>query len=179
MNKDPDIYRPDIVHQCLLNLLDSPLNKAGLLEIFIHTHKNMLIRVHPQTRIPRTYSRFAGLMVQLLRKLHIKTAGEESYTLLKVIANPVTDYLPSNAKKIALEKTEKAPVKLWEYTAGVYDTLEACETRPVVYIIGGFAKGSLNVDYKDEEVSISSYPLSASMTCLKLCSAYEELWGIL
>ena len=31
--KDPATYRPDILHQCLLNLMDSPLNQAGLLQV--------------------------------------------------------------------------------------------------------------------------------------------------
>ena len=48
--------------QCLLMLLDSPLNKAGLLQVYVHTAKNVLIEVNPQTRIPRIYSRFCGLM---------------------------------------------------------------------------------------------------------------------
>merc|ERR1712165_576219 len=34
--------RPDILHQCLLMLQDSPLNRAGLLQVFIHTAKNIL-----------------------------------------------------------------------------------------------------------------------------------------
>ena len=32
-NKQPGDCRPDIVHQCLLMLLDSPLNRAGLLQV--------------------------------------------------------------------------------------------------------------------------------------------------
>lgn len=43
-------------------LLDSPLNKAGLLQVYLRTNKNVLIEINPQTRIPRTYKRFAGLM---------------------------------------------------------------------------------------------------------------------
>jgi rRNA pseudouridine-1189 N-methylase Emg1 (Nep1/Mra1 family) len=43
-------------------LLDSPLNKAGLLQVYIHTDKNVLIEVNPQTRIPRLFSRFSALM---------------------------------------------------------------------------------------------------------------------
>jgi rRNA small subunit pseudouridine methyltransferase Nep1 len=66
--------RPDIVHQvsfrdedllttkCLLNLLDSPLNRAGLLRVYIKTTNNILIEVNPSVRIPRTFKRFAGLM---------------------------------------------------------------------------------------------------------------------
>ena len=60
--KDVAEYRPDITHQCLLTLLDSPLNKAGLLQLYIHTTKNVLIEVNPRTRIPRTFKRFCGLM---------------------------------------------------------------------------------------------------------------------
>lgn len=55
-----------LVPQCLLMLLDSPLNKAGMLQVYIHTAKNVLIEVHPQCRIPRTYSRFSGLMGEAL-----------------------------------------------------------------------------------------------------------------
>lgn len=33
-NRGPGSCRPDIVHQCLLMLLDSPLNRAGLLQVF-------------------------------------------------------------------------------------------------------------------------------------------------
>ena len=54
--------RPDITHQCLLTLLDSPLNKAGRLQVYIHTAKGTLIEVNPHVRIPRTFKRFSGLM---------------------------------------------------------------------------------------------------------------------
>merc|ERR1712226_1764854 len=105
-NIDLSEARPDILHQCLLLLQDSPLNRAGLLQVFIHTKKNILIQVHPSCRIPRTFDRFAGLMVQLLHKNSIsavienlkdkgdlKRAGGGDIKLLKVIKNPVTDYL--------------------------------------------------------------------------------------
>lgn len=39
LKKNPSEYRPDILHQCLLTLLDSPLNKAGLLQVFVQTEK--------------------------------------------------------------------------------------------------------------------------------------------
>lgn len=64
-NRDVGSCRPDITHQCLLMLLDSPLNRAGLLQVYIHTSNNVLIEVNPQTRIPRTFKRFAGLMGKL------------------------------------------------------------------------------------------------------------------
>jgi hypothetical protein len=53
-NKDPADFRPDIIHQELMAILDSPLNKANRVKVYIHTEKNVLIEVNPKTRIPRT-----------------------------------------------------------------------------------------------------------------------------
>ena len=64
----------------------------------------MLIEVSPQIRIPRTFKRFAGLMVQLLHKLSIRAANGP-HKLLKVIKNPVTDHLPPNARITLLSVT--------------------------------------------------------------------------
>lgn len=62
LKRDPATCRPDITHQCLMTLLDSPLNRAGKLQIYISTSKNVLIKVNPKVRIPRTLKRFSGLM---------------------------------------------------------------------------------------------------------------------
>lgn len=40
--KDISSYRPDITHQCLMMLLDSPLNKAGKLLVYVHTMNNVI-----------------------------------------------------------------------------------------------------------------------------------------
>ncbi|CAB0039616.1 unnamed protein product [Trichogramma brassicae] len=136
-NREPGSSRPDITHQCLLMLMDSPLNRAGLLQVYIHTEKNVLIEVNPQTRIPRTFKRFAGLMVQLLHKYHVK-ASEGKVKLLKIIKNPITDHLPVGCQKIA----------------------------------------HIEPSYTEDTVSVSNYPLSAAITCSKICSGFEEKWGI-
>ena len=66
--------------------------------------QGVLIEVSPQIRIPRTFKRFAGLMVQLLHKLSIRAANGP-HKLLKVIKNPVTDHLPPNARITLLSVT--------------------------------------------------------------------------
>lgn len=171
--RDVAQVRPDITHQCLLTLLDSPLSKAGRLKVYISTEKGVLIDVHPSIRIPRTYKRFAGLFVQLLHKLSIR-AINGNHKLLKVIKNPITDHLPPNARKITLS-SEVAPIRLSSYVK----TLTPNE--PVVFFIGAMARGSDDWvdDIIDEKISISEYPLSASVTCGKLTDAFEELWDIL
>ena len=92
-NKDPKKYRPDILHQELMALLDSPLNKEGKLTIYVHTEKNVLIEVNPKCRLPRTFKRFSGLMVQLLHRLKIRSADGHDM-LLRVIKNPMSRHLP-------------------------------------------------------------------------------------
>ncbi|AEM37964.1 Suppressor Mra1 family protein [Pyrolobus fumarii 1A] len=60
--------RPDVVHILLLEALSSPLNEAGVLEIYIHTIGDYVITVRPETRIPRNYNRFVGLIEQLFEE---------------------------------------------------------------------------------------------------------------
>ncbi|KAJ3323183.1 Ribosomal RNA small subunit methyltransferase mra1 [Boothiomyces sp. JEL0866] len=171
--RDVSESRPDITHQCLLALLDSPLNKAGKLQVYIHTTKNVLIEVSPHVRIPRTFKRFSGLMVQLLHKMSIRSVnGPEK--LLKVIANPVTDHFPPNCRKITMS-SEVPAVRLSNYLG----TLPQDET--LVFFIGAMAHGHDDWvdDIVDDKISISDYPLSAAVTCSKLTSALEDLWNIL
>lgn len=72
LKKEPSDYRPDITHQCLLALHDSPINKAGLMKVYIKTAENHLIDVHSSMKVPRTYKRFALMMVQLLKRLRVR-----------------------------------------------------------------------------------------------------------
>eukprot|EP00088_Acartia_fossae_P007985 TRINITY_DN1375_c0_g1_i1.p2 TRINITY_DN1375_c0_g1~~TRINITY_DN1375_c0_g1_i1.p2 ORF type:complete len:236 (-),score=48.60 TRINITY_DN1375_c0_g1_i1:888-1595(-) len=168
--RDFSTARPDITHQCLLMLFDSPLNRAGLLQVFIRTANNVLIELNPATRIPRTFKRFAGLMVQLLHKYSI-TAADSSVKLLKVIKNPVTDHLPPGCRKILMSySADKAPVKP--------STLIPEGDDPIVFVVGAIAKGAIKTDYTEETYSISNYPLSAALTCTKLCEAFEQAWGV-
>ena len=64
-------------------LYKAPWNCSRVQALYVHTHKNVLIQVNPQVRLPRTFKRFCGLMIQLLQKLSIRaTNGPDK--LLKV-----------------------------------------------------------------------------------------------
>jgi len=178
--------RPDILHQCLLNLQDSPLNRAGLLQVYIHTSKNILIQVHPSCRVPRTFDRFAGLMVQLLHKNSISAVMENikdkgdlkraggDIKLLKVIKNPVTDYLPVGCTKICSSLGGAGPMRTSKMVKDYYRKGEA-----FCVVVGAIAKGSVKEDYCEETISFSNYPMSAATTCGKILDAFEEEWGVL
>lgn len=155
--------RPDITHQVLLTLLDSPLNKAGYLQIYIHTARNVLIEVNSHVRLPRTFKRFSGLMVQLLHKLSIRSTSSSSAKLLKVIKNPITDHLPPNCRKITL--SHDAPThKVSQYVNNLPEDTSLC------VFIGAMAHGKDDFAdfYIDEKISVSDYSLSASVSASKV-----------
>jgi len=171
MNRDYTNVRPDIVHQTLMTLLDSPLNKTGNLQVYVHTTKNVLIEVSPHLRIPRQFNRFCGLMVQLLHKMKIRAAGE-SKTLLRVIKNPITRHLPVGCRKIGTSVKGK-----------LVDPLDLVPQLPqdqsVCFVFGAHASGPVEVDYVEEVYSFSSFPLSASVATGKICNAFERHLSIL
>ncbi|XP_055334271.1 ribosomal RNA small subunit methyltransferase NEP1-like [Paramacrobiotus metropolitanus] len=167
--KNADSFpRPDITHQCLLMLQDSVINRAGLLQVFIHTERNVLIEINPQTRIPRTYDRFAGLMVQLLHKMSVR-AAEGHQKLLKVIKNPVSDHLPVGCRRIGTSHQAKEVVDIRSLVP---------DNGPIVFVVGAIAHGQVNVDYTEELVSFSNYPLSAAWAVTKICDAFESVWKV-
>lgn len=189
-NKDPGSIRPDITHQSLLMLFDSPLNRAGLLQVYIHTAKNVLIEINPQCRIPRTFKRFAGLMgrfikdfiygfmqltsfhfsVQLLHKMSVR-AADTTVKLMKVIKNPISDHLPVGCTKFVMSYTGKL-------AENPRDLVPKNDDEPIALVIGAFAHGNVDVDYTEGAFSISNYPLSAALACSKLCNAFEEVWKV-
>ena len=177
LKKDPKEFRPDICHQELLALLDSPLNKSGHLQIYIRTSRNVLIELHPSVRIPRTYKRFAGLMVQLLHKMKIK-AAENGTTLMKVIKNPFSQHLPVGTHVYGMSCQGKlySPSNL----AKALVPLEPSENQ-VCFVIGAMAAGHVTVEdhpYIENMFSISEYPLSGAAAINRILGAIEHQWGI-
>jgi rRNA small subunit pseudouridine methyltransferase Nep1 len=51
--------------------------------------------------------------------------------------------------------------------------------EPIVFVVGAMAKGDDTIDYAEEYISFSSYPLSASVACSKIMNSFEEAWGVL
>ncbi|KAA8914791.1 hypothetical protein TRICI_002825 [Trichomonascus ciferrii] len=173
LNRDIKDTRPDITHQCLLTLLDSPINKAGKLQVYIHTARGVLIEVNPSVRIPRTFKRFSGLMVQLLHRLSIKSVNSEE-KLLKVIKNPITDHLPTKCRKVTLSFDAKVQ-RVQDYVTKLDDDESMC------VFVGAMAKGkdTFADEFVDEKISVSDYSLSASVACAKFCHGCEDAWGIM
>ncbi|OIR59170.1 MAG: nucleolar essential protein 1 [Amphiamblys sp. WSBS2006] len=154
-------HRPDIVHRCLLSLLDSPLNRAGFLKVFVHTKKNVLIEVSRDARLPRVFGRFSGLFAQLLQKLKIKANGA---TLLRVVKNPVESHLPDNCRKVGFSESGE-PVRVGRFVSEL--------PGPAAFFIGAYSHGEDSFDV-ERKVSIYKDSIAASVVCSRLCGAYED-----
>ncbi|CAN6251276.1 unnamed protein product [Urochloa humidicola] len=171
-NRNPADYRPDIIHQALLAIFDSPLTKAGRLQaVYVRTEKGVLFEIKPYVRMPRTFKRFCGLMSQLLQKLSITAVGKRE-KLLNVVKNPVTRYLPVGARKVGLSFSAEKSVNLIDYVA------KSSDDEPLVFVVGAMAHGKIDKEYTDDYIQISSYPLSAACCLNRICSALEQKWNI-
>lgn len=118
-NQDPADWRPDVIHQCLLHLLDSPLNRAGMLQVFLCCRGDRetdstagvtgqkVIQVDPRLRVPRHYKMFEKMMVMCLYRMKVRsTTGY--LALLKIVKHPVTEHIPANTRMIRVEKDGEA-----------------------------------------------------------------------
>ncbi|XP_027175688.1 ribosomal RNA small subunit methyltransferase NEP1 [Coffea eugenioides] len=171
--RNPADYRPDIAHQAILMILDSTLNKSGRMKaLYVKTEKGVLFEIKPHVRIPRTFDRFSGIMLQLLQKLSITAVGKRE-KLLQAIQNPVTKYLPINSRKIGFSHSSQKLVDMQDYVAAVGNEMN------LVFVVGAMAHGKIDVDYVEDFISISDYPLSAAFCISRICNAVERNWRVL
>lgn len=157
--------RPDIVHFFLVVAMESILNKAGLLRVYIHTRNNEVIYIAPETRIIKNYNRFKGLMAQLLRER--KIASDER--LIWMEEKRVEELLEEiKGKKILFtRKGRKINV------ARLHGVME----DDVVCIIGGFPSGYFITELEnmvDAIVSIYDDMLTAWTVAMEAIAAYER-----
>lgn len=168
--KAPSDYTPELVHQSLLSLFDSPLNKAGHLQVYVHTKSKHLIEINPKCRIPRTYKRFIGLFSQLLLKGKI-TAADSNETLIQVVNRPIKE-LMRNIPVITLSERGRI-IDIDTYAEGF-------ASKQVCFVVGAMNTGEVEsfVDYNDDSIAISSYALSSWVVCAKVCTAFEGVWDV-
>ncbi|XP_054804087.1 uncharacterized protein LOC129307220 [Prosopis cineraria] len=172
--KNLNDYRPDIVHEALRSILDSPLNKAGMVAaIYVKIDKGVLFEVTPHVRLPRTCKRFCGVILELLQKSRVR-AKDTNEILLRVLEEPVTRHLPVNSHIVdaGLSYNSEKLVDIQDYVSAV-----SAAVSPV-YVVGAMVNGSVRKDYMHDHISVSGYPLSAKCCMGLICEALEQKWNI-
>ncbi|AGK61457.1 hypothetical protein Asulf_01474 [Archaeoglobus sulfaticallidus PM70-1] len=97
--------RPDIVHFCLLSVLDSPISKKA--EIYVHTINDEVIKFENFVRLPRNYNRFVGLMEKLFRDGVIESNGRVLIQILDIDFEGLIDKLSGRKFILFTEKGRK------------------------------------------------------------------------
>jgi rRNA small subunit pseudouridine methyltransferase Nep1 len=161
--------RPDIAHFALLEALGSPLNKERLLQVYVHTFSDYVITIAPETRLPRNYNRFIGLMEQLFefRKIpptgqHLLTVKKQNMSQLLLTVKPT--YVIAFSRKGAMCTLEHAVSKL------------SNKEKPVA-LMGGFPHGHFlekTSGLADETVAIDPEMLETWTVTSRLIYEYER-----
>ncbi len=128
--------RPDLIHFSLLLLLDSLPNKKSELQVFIHTRNNKVISVNTETRLPRAYNRFYGLMEKLFESGEIRT--DDGKVLLKLEKMTLRELIERiNADKtILMHESGKR--------LGIEKLSEKFSGGNNLVVIGGFPHGTFS-----------------------------------
>ncbi|RLG76851.1 MAG: 16S rRNA methyltransferase [Thermoprotei archaeon] len=170
--------RPDIVHFFLLETLSSILNRRDLLRVYIHTYTGQVIEVKPETRIPRNYVRFVGLMEQLLATGRVPPNASEP--LLKVRRQTFADMVRMLKPDLVLLLDESGiPYRLGELGRLVARLMLA--GLEVVVVIGGFPHGNFSEEIlRNTSLCVSIYPspLETWTVVSRLLCAVEVALGL-
>ncbi|WP_393971839.1 16S rRNA methyltransferase [Oxyplasma meridianum] len=146
--------RPDIIHTLLMVVQDSILNKEKQIRVIIHTRMNKIITINQETRLPRSYNRFTGLLESLFVKGRIESDGT---VLMECYDGTLKDALRMvNSEHVVVlsPSGEKKPID------------QITEENETTYIIGGFSEG----DYISDAYSMG-----------RSCSIYRDeltIWTV-
>jgi len=167
--------RPDIVHFTMLEALSSPLNKERLLAVYVHSLNDYVVRINPEVRLPRNYSRFVSLMEQLFEFESVPPglAQKPLLTLKKqTLRQLIGEIKPSYV--LALSRIGK-PQPLEAAVSNL-----AKKSRPLV-LVGGFPEGHFSnatLKLADEIRCIDPEMLEAWIVVSRVVYEFERALSI-
>ncbi|KAH8584203.1 Mra1 NEP1 like protein [Cryptosporidium sp. chipmunk genotype I] len=180
---DSNEFRPDIIHNSLLMLLDSPLCKSGCLtDILILNLDGKLIRVNPKFRVPRSFKVFSKVFSEFLSSANgeLKLPDEENTVLISLLNNSIEDYLSNSKVVIGLSRTAKK-VSLQEFFRDEIASKICSGAESISFVIGASAKNNSCGKFTSNfthYISLSDISMPSYICCTKICSEMEELLGI-
>lgn len=166
MRGTPDAHkrgRPDIIHHAILAAVATPLYRDGLLRVYVHTIRDVVVRLGEGVRMPKSYHRFEGLMAGLLAG----TGGEGPLEAGPSTLPELLDWIGPTSK-VGLSRGG-SPVSCRRLAAGLPDG--SC------VVVGGFQKGGFAESTSgslDCIRSISPRPLETHLVVGRLLYDMEE-----
>lgn len=155
--------RPDIVHYSLLCALESPLAKRGLLDVYVHTVEDKVFYVEKGTRLPRSYSRFIGIMSQVLRGINTPRVHPLDIPVEKLLR----EWKGEGYTIILMDENGDAE-KDW------------IGEEKVAVLVGAFPEGPFLKKYPhDKRISIWEEPLNTWNVVAEVIASRERAIGLL
>lgn len=168
--------RPDIVHFALMEALSTPLYIDGYLSVYVHTAANKVIRIETDNlRVPKSYFRFEGLMVDLFRKKIVET--DDGSVLMRLDEMTFGKLLDSIESKMVVGLS----------TTGIRSTAQEIASRfagkdlDCVFVVGGFPRGHFSENTTSRfnfTYSISEIGLEAHVVIARILYECEKALGI-
>ena len=159
--------RPDIVHLTLLSICTSPAFYENKIKVFVHTVNDEIISINNNTRLPKSYHRFQGLMEKLFLTKKIESEDE---ILMKI-------------EKLSLSQiiSKIKPTKIIGLTTNGQKTtlgklVEQIQENSCI-LIGGFQKGHFSKETEkiiEKSFSIHDSSLEAHLVASRLVYEYEK-----
>ncbi|HEY7081927.1 MAG TPA: ribosome biogenesis protein [Nitrososphaeraceae archaeon] len=168
--------RPDLVHFALIEALSTPLFLNHLLQVYVSTPGNQVIHIGKNLRIPKSYSRFEGLIIDLFKNNHIKDEKSE-VTLLKLLNNVslgslINDIIkPSKVIGLSRFGIQSSPEDV--VSSHINKDFYQC-----AFIVGGFPRGHFTEDtirLCDFIYSIGNYSLEAHVVIARILYECEKV----
>lgn len=162
--------RPDITYHMLLDATSTPLYKKGVLQIYVHTINDYVIRVGELVRLPRSYHRFVGLMEDLFKRNRIES--EEGSVLLEVKRQGIRELLTE------LSPDESILLREGGREVGLEELAKLITSfKRVVVGIGGFPRGDFSkesVEAFHREASIGPEAYDAALVLCRVLYEVEK-----
>jgi len=130
--------RPDIVHNSLLQVLETPLNWENKLTVLVHTQDKKMITINPKVRLPKNYTRFVGLIEQLFADKRVPLEGEPLLSLEQIALKEfVEKHAPSGT--VGLSRIGKPKL--------LRDVADSAAKLPAAIVfVGAFPRGHFTED---------------------------------
>jgi rRNA small subunit pseudouridine methyltransferase Nep1 len=169
--------RPDILQVTLLTLLESPLNKGGQLTVVVHTRNGELIRIRPDTRLPRGEARFQGLLAKVLRDGK-SDDGKEPLVWVQGAGEPAA--VLKNLKDVAKGPVVRLDEGGMAGTPAQLADKAAAAGGDLTVVLGCFPSGSFSKAWLEAAplaVSLWKEPLVAWAIAAEVVAGFRARWG--
>lgn len=182
--------RPDIAHSALLAATGTPLYAAGRLAVYVHTARDVVIRVGQGTRLPKSQLRFAGLIGDILAEGGAGAAsadGADGRPLLEArpmdLAQLVGEIGPALTAGMSRSgepgTLEEVAARLAGAEGGGADG-KGRGPAGACLVVGGFQRGGFSrrtASLLDRTVSVGKAGLEAHVVVSRVLYEYEKALG--